>query len=93
MASRSGTDTTDGYIIKLYKKIPNAPKKATIREAMFMTWTNFDCMDVLPVSGYQGFSKSLGSDLKEQEKYNIRQKLFLYPVSPEQHLLSNDNSE
>jgi len=61
---------------------------------MFMTWTNFDCMDVLPVSGFQGFSRSLESEaLKEREKYDSRQKLFLYPVSAEQGLLSPENAE
>lgn len=93
MADKTRESRTDGYIIKLYKKIVNAPKKATIREAMFMTWTNFDCMDILPVSGYQGFRRSLESeDLKEREKYDSRQKLFLYPVSAEQNLLSTGNS-
>nr|WP_300834737.1 hypothetical protein [uncultured Acetatifactor sp.] len=59
-----------------------------------MTWTNFDCMDVLPVSGFQGFSRSLESEaLKEREKYDSRQKLFLYPVSAEQGLLSPENAE
>ena len=92
MADKSWDSHTDGYIVKLYKKIVNAPKKATIREAMFMTWTNFDCMDVLPVSGFQGFTRSLESgDLKEREKYDSRQKLFLYPVSTEQGLLSPDS--
>ena len=59
-----------------------------------MTWTNFDCMDVLPVSGFQGFSRSLESEaLKEREKYDSRQKLFLYLVSAEQGLLSPENAE
>lgn len=94
MTGESQNGHADGYIIKLYKKIVNVPKKATIREVMFMTWTNFDCMDVLPVSGFQDFSKSLESvDLKEREKYDSRQKLFLYPVSNEQGLLFPENDE
>ncbi len=93
MAENFWDGHAEGYIIKLYKKIVNAPKKATIREAMFMTWMNFDCMDILPVTGFQGFSRSLEcEDLKEREKYDSRQKLFLYPVSDEQGLLFPEGS-
>lgn len=92
MTSRIRDGKAAGYIIKLYKKIVNAPQMAAIQEAMFITWTNFDCMDVLPVSDFQNFSRSLAvNDLKEREKYDSRQKLFLYPVSAEQKLLSPDN--
>lgn len=81
-------DKVEGYIVKLYKKMFNAPKKATIRDAMFMTWMNFDCMDIMKVSGFREFNKSLiPSELKEREKYESRQKLFLYPISKTQEFL------
>lgn len=72
-------DQIKGYIVKLYKKMVNAPKKATIGDAMFMTWMNFDCMDVTEISEFREFNKSLvPSRMEEREKYESRQKLFLY---------------
>ena len=94
MANKSGNYEAKGYIVKLYKKVANASGMKTIQDAMFMTWTNFDCMDVLPVSDFQGFGRPLaGNELEGREKFDSRQKLFLYPLSEEQQLLSIDNSE
>lgn len=83
----------DGYIVKLYKKIVNAPRHTFTGDAMFMTWMNFDCMDIIPVSDFHEFGKSLNaSNLKDREKYQSRQKLFLYPLDDDQGLILNDSA-
>lgn len=94
MASEVWGNGARGYVVKLYKKVASESQKATIQDAMFMTWTNFDCMDVLPISSFRGFGRRLmDNELKEREKYDSRQKLFLYPVGTDQRLLSDDESE
>lgn len=83
----------DGYIVKLYKKIVNAPRHTFTGDAMFMIWMNFDCMDIIPVSDFHDFGKSLNaSNLKDREKYQSRQKLFLYPLDEDQGLILNDSA-
>lgn len=69
----------NGYLVKLYKKMINAPKKAFISGAMYMTWLNFDCMDIIPVQEFPQYNNSIDiMNVQDREKYGCRQKLFLY---------------
>lgn len=74
-------DQVDGYIVKLYEKIANVPQQTSDKDAMFLIWMNFDYMDAMPVVDFHDFGKSLDAyDLKDREKYQSRQKLFIYPL-------------
>lgn len=89
---RDQNNQVDGYIIKLYKKIIDAPRHTFTDDAMFIAWMNFDCMDIISVTDYHEFDKSLNaSDLKDREKYQSRQKLFLYPLNKDQGLILSDS--
>ncbi|MDE6749948.1 MAG: hypothetical protein K2K21_12940 [Lachnospiraceae bacterium] len=90
---REQNNQVDGYIIKLYKKIVNVPQHTFTDDASFITWMNFDSMDIISVSDYHEFDKSLNaSDLKDRERYQSRQKIYLYPLNEDQGLVLSDSA-
>lgn len=89
---RKHRDQVDGYIVKLYEKIASVPQQTSDKDAMFLIWMNFDYMDVIPVSDFHDFGKSLDAhDLKDREKFQSRQKMFIYPLGEDQGLILGDS--
>lgn len=72
--------TNNGYIVRLYKREANIAKKEIIEDSMYMTWMNFDCMDVEGVCEFQDYhnSISLEAGMSNRVIYAARQKFFLY---------------
>ena len=70
-----------GYIIRLYKRVANISEKEIIKNSMFMTWMNFDCMDINKVYSFCDFNNSIDlNKLEDREIYATRQKMFLYRI-------------
>ena len=79
MSRTESGEAPKGYIVKLYKRVTNISNQEIIDGSMFMTWMNFDCMDIVGVHQFQDFNNSI--DLKTRcprEEYASRQKFFLY---------------
>ena len=95
MSRTESGEAPKGYIVKLYKRVTNISNQEIIDGSMFMTWMNFDCMDIVGVHQFQDFNNSI--DLKTRcprEEYASRQKFFLYCLDQDKKLscgsLGND---
>lgn len=82
------TELPKGYIVKLYKRVANVSEQAIIKESMFMTWMNFDCMDIVGIHDFQEYNNSVDlSAVRSREIYASRQKLFLYRLEHKDEFL------
>ena len=82
------TELPKGYIVKLYKRVANVSEQAIIKESMFMTWMNFDCMYKVVIHDLQEYNNSVDlSAVRSREIYASRQKLFLYRLEHKDEFL------
>lgn len=73
------TDIPNGYIVKLYRRTENVSEETIIKDSMFMTWMNFDCMDVERIYSFQEYYSTVkASENPPREIYASWQKLYLY---------------
>ena len=79
MPHLKGKMSPKGYVVRLYKRVVNVPDQEIINSSMFMTWMNFDCMDIYEIRQFHKYNSSIKlNNLEDKQKYATRQKFFIY---------------
>lgn len=89
MSQEYDENTPNGYIVRLYKREANISDITILNDSMFLTWMNFDCMDIVKVHRFQDYNNSVDlADVNDREIYTARQKFFIYNLNMDEKEIS-----